>query len=82
MRIGAWRTWRMPWLVSVGWVAASLLMAGCSTTDTFNEADRRTNVEIECRARAEMSARPRQPTSAIPNAVYRQCMQERGYPNP
>jgi hypothetical protein len=82
MSIGTWRVRRMPRLLRIGVVAASLLATGCSTTESFTENDRRTNVEVECRARADMSARPRQPTAALPNSVYRQCMQERGYPNP
>jgi hypothetical protein len=82
MSIGTWRARRLPWFFLISAVAASLVGTGCSTTEPFSEDDRRTNVEVECRGRAELSARPRQPTAAIPNAVYRQCMQERGYPNP
>jgi hypothetical protein len=68
-----------------GWGRAGLLaaivVAGCSTTEPFTEGDRRTNVEVECRARADQ-VRPRPPTANLQNSIYRQCMQERGYPNP
>jgi hypothetical protein len=73
-------TRRGPRCLQAGALVLSILVAGCSSTEPFNEEDRRTNVEVECRARAGQ-ARPRQPTAILQNSIYRQCMQERGYPS-
>jgi hypothetical protein len=81
MGSGNRRTGRGPRLLQASALALSIFVAGCSSTEPFTEEDRRTNVEVECRARAEQGGRPRQPTANLQNSIYRQCMQERGYPN-